>query len=81
MIGAIGLTGVIAQLPLLGAVDRLLFEAFIARKLVPKLWKGACVILDNGSIHTGDFVVELIQPAGVQNCINFGLSAAFGDPN
>ncbi len=64
MIGAIGLSGVIAQLPLLGAVDGLLFEAFIAQKLVPKLWKGACVILDNGSIHKGDNVVELIQEAG-----------------
>lgn len=51
-------------MPLLGTVDRLLLEAFIAQKLVTKLWKGACVILDNGSIHRGDFVVELLQPAG-----------------
>ena len=45
MLGAIGLSGVITQVPMLGAVDGLLFEAFIAQKLVPKLWKGACVIL------------------------------------
>jgi transposase len=64
IIGAIGLKGVIAQLPLLGAVDGLLFEAFIAQKLLPKLWKGACVILDNCSIHKGAAVVKLIQQAG-----------------
>lgn len=54
----------IAQLPLLGAVDGLLFEAFIAQKLVPKLWKGAGVILDNCSIHKGGHVAELIREAG-----------------
>ncbi|NJO79702.1 MAG: IS630 family transposase [Cyanobacteria bacterium RM1_2_2] len=66
MIGAIGLSEVIAQMPLLGAVDGLLFEAFIAQKLVPKLWKGACVILDNCSIHKGNPVIELIQQAGAR---------------
>lgn len=64
MLGAIGVAEVIAHMPMLGAVDGLLFEAFIAQKLVPKLWKGACVILDNCSIHKGDPVVELIQQAG-----------------
>lgn len=64
LIGAIGLEGVIAQLPLLGAVDGLLFEAFIAQKLVPQLWQGACVILDNCSIHKGETVAALIQAAG-----------------
>lgn len=64
MVGAIGLSKVIAQMPMLGAVDGLLFEAFIAQKLVPKLWKGACVVLDNCSIHKGDPVVRLIQKAG-----------------
>ena len=64
MIGAIGLEGLIAQLPLLGAVDGLLFEAFIARKLVPKLWKGAWVILDNCPIHKGASIAALIRSAG-----------------
>ena len=64
MIGAMGLKGVIAQVPVLGSVDGLLFEAFIAQKLVPKLWKGACVILDNCPIHKGETVVALIQEAG-----------------
>lgn len=64
MIGAIGLKGVIAQLPLLGAIDGLLFEAFIAQELVPKLWKGAWVILDNCSIHKGATIATLIRSVG-----------------
>ncbi|HEY9762116.1 MAG TPA: IS630 family transposase [Trichocoleus sp.] len=64
MIAAIGLSGVIVQLPLMGAVDGLLFEAFIAQKLVPKLWQGACVVLDNCSIHKGAEIAALIQSAG-----------------
>lgn len=38
MLAAIGLEGV-TQVPMLGAVNGLLFEAFIAQQLVPKLWK------------------------------------------
>jgi transposase len=64
ILSAISLQGVIVQLPLLGAVDGLLFEAFIAQKLVPKLWSGACVIMDNCSIHKGVTVESLIQAAG-----------------
>ncbi|WP_346294392.1 transposase [Sphaerothrix gracilis] len=45
--GALGLKGKIVQVSLTGATNSLTFEAFIARKLVPKLWKGACVIMDS----------------------------------
>ncbi|MBP0005615.1 MAG: transposase, partial [Cyanobacteria bacterium SBC] len=37
---------------------------FIARKLVPHLWPGACVILDRCSIHFGKAIESLIQKAG-----------------
>lgn len=42
MIGAISLEGVIELSNIYRAVDGLTFEAFIIRKLVAKLWKGAC---------------------------------------
>lgn len=64
MIGALGLNGVIAQLSLVGTTDGLTFEAFIAQKLVPHLWTGACVIMDNCSIHKGKTIEALIQGAG-----------------
>lgn len=53
IIGAISLQGMITQCCLIGGTDALTFEAFISQKLVPKLWKGACVIMDNHSIHKG----------------------------
>lgn len=64
LIGAIGLNGVITQISLLGTTDGLTFEAFISQKLVPKLWKGACVVMDNCSIHKGEQIEALIQSAG-----------------
>lgn len=66
LIGAISLNRVITQLPILGAVDGITFEAFISQKLVPKLWKGACVILDNCKIHLGKDVEAMIKAAGAR---------------
>lgn len=63
IIGAITLKEVLTFFNVLGAADRVTFEAYIIRKLVPKLWKGACVVLDNSSIHTGK-VEKAIQNAG-----------------
>ena len=64
IIGAIGLNGLVSQYSILGAVDGLTFEAFIACKLVPKLWAGAYVLMDNCSIHKGEAIEELINQAG-----------------
>nr|WP_143780184.1 transposase [Leptolyngbya sp. 'hensonii'] len=49
----------------MGSTDGLTFEAFISEKLVSQLWKGACVIMDNCSIHHGEEVKTLIEQAGV----------------
>jgi transposase len=58
--------GLIASTPIMGAVDGLTFEAFIARKLVPKLWEGACVVMDNCSIHLGKEIEALINGVGAR---------------
>ena len=54
------------QVSLLGATDSLSFEAFIAQRLVPKLWAGACVLMDNCSIHKGAAIKALITGAGAR---------------
>lgn len=64
LISAIGLNGLLTQVSLLGSTDGLTFEAFIAQKLVPKLWAGACVLMDNCSIHKGEEIEALITQAG-----------------
>jgi transposase len=60
------LHGVLAQLSIIGAIDSLTFEAFIAQKVVPNLWSGACVILDNCSIHKKNEIEALISEAGAR---------------
>jgi transposase len=60
------LNGCLTQVALLGATDGLTFEAFIARRLVPKLWSGAVVVMDNYSIHKDPEIERLIQAAGAR---------------
>ena len=64
VISAISIEKVLVQWSALGSVDGLTFEAFIATKLVPTLWVGAIVIMDNCSIHKGEEVERLIKEAG-----------------
>lgn len=66
VIGAIGLQGMITHVAVMGSVDKLTFEAFIACKLVPKLWAGACVFVDNCSIHINEEITKMITAAGAQ---------------
>lgn len=66
VIGAISLNGLLTQWSSLGAVDGLTFEAFMAQKLVPQLWKGAVVIMDNCSIHKAAAIEALLTAAGAR---------------
>ena len=66
LIGAISLKGVITQLPILGAVDGITFEAFIAQKLAPKLCKGACVVFDNYTVHLREIIEVMAMAAGAR---------------
>ena len=60
-----------------GAVNVITFEAFILRELVPKLWKGACVVMDNAKIHCGEMVKEFIEEAGAKLIYLSHLSGVF----
>lgn len=66
VIGAISLNQVVTSINLVGGIDGLTFEAFILRKLVPKLWEGAVVLLDNYSIHKGKNIEKAIREAGAE---------------
>jgi transposase len=66
VIGAISLKGLLAQWSCLGAVDALTFDAFIAQKLVPQLWPGAVVIMDNCRVHKSEELEALITAAGAR---------------
>lgn len=64
MIGAIALKGLLVVTELLGATQAIQFEAFIANILVPLLWSGAYVMMDNARIHQEKFIRPLIEGAG-----------------
>ncbi|WP_425311455.1 transposase [Microcystis aeruginosa] len=54
----------IAPIQLCGSMDGLTFEAYIIRRVVPQLWPGACLVLDNSSIHQGTEVEAAVRDAG-----------------
>jgi transposase len=64
IIGAIYLKGMIASYNILGGVKAMTFEAFICTKLVPLLWPGAYVIVDNASAHKSARIEEEINSKG-----------------
>lgn len=64
IIGAISVKEVVTSINLLGGIDNLTFTAFIHQKLLPLLWKGACVLMDNYSIHKGEDIEKLIESVG-----------------
>ena len=64
LLTAISLKKIIASVNIYGSVNAIVFEAFIANQLVPQLWAGACVVMDNAKIHLGDNIKELIEKAG-----------------
>lgn len=66
LLTALSCDEVVASSNIYGAVDRVTFEAFIANKLVAKLWKNACVVMDNAKIHLGKVIRELIEKAGAK---------------
>ena len=61
IVGAMSLNGMVSSFNVIGAYDGITFEAFVIRHLVPKPWRGACVIMDNGTIHKGEEIQKAIE--------------------
>lgn len=51
IVDALALRGPIAVTTVLGSMDGLTFEAYVIRRIVPNLWPGACLVVDNSSTH------------------------------
>ncbi len=56
--------GMVAPFVLDGPINRLAFETYVARVLVPELRSGDVVIMDNLSSHKGPQVRAMIEAAG-----------------
>lgn len=66
IVAGLSLAGVVASTVILGAFDGLSFEDFVATRLVPNPRSGACVVMDNCSIHKGEEIWRLIEAAGAR---------------
>ena len=66
IIGALGLQGPLASGYLVGATDGAAFLAYVEQRLVPALWPGAVVVMDNLRAHKVRGVRETIEAVGAR---------------
>jgi transposase len=64
VIGAVSIQQVLAVMTLNDSMDGKAFEVFIREFLVPQLWVGAVVVMDNLSAHLMESIEPLIQAIG-----------------
>ncbi len=64
LIGAMALRGLVGEMTLPGATDGLAFITYVTQVLVPNLWTGACVVMDNLPAHKVTGIREAIEAAG-----------------
>ena len=64
VIGAISIKQVLAVMTLNGSMDGNGFKVFVEKCLLPQLWKGAVVVMDNLPAHKVVEIEPLIQSVG-----------------
>ncbi len=64
LIGAMALRGLVGEMTLPGATDGLAFKTYVTQVLVPNLWPGACVVMDNLPAHKVVGIREAIVAVG-----------------
>lgn len=66
LIGAIALEGLLATMTIVGSVNTDVFVTYLLDVLVPQLWAGAIVVMDNLRVHHADRVHQAIESAGAK---------------
>jgi len=64
VIGAISASKVLAVMTMDASMDAAAFEVYIAKCLVPQLWQGAVVVMDNLPAHKVEAIAPLIEAVG-----------------
>lgn len=64
--GAMSLKGIIAAMTFEGGTDASAFKTYVNKVLVPNLWAGACVVMDNFSSHKVAGIQEAIEAVGAR---------------
>lgn len=66
LIGAISLDAFLAPFTFEGWTNQEAFLTYITKVLVPQLWSGACVVMDNLAAHKATAVREAIESVGAK---------------
>ncbi|NJO59762.1 MAG: transposase [Richelia sp. RM2_1_2] len=61
MIGAVSIKKVLALMTINDSMDSKVFEVFVEKLLVPQLWNGAVVVMDNLPAHKLASIVPMIE--------------------
>lgn len=66
VIGAITVSKVLAVMTLDDSMDGAAFKVYVSQCLVPQLWKGAVVVMDNLAAHKVKAITPLIEAVGAR---------------
>jgi len=66
LIGALNLDGLVASMTVPGSTNTEVFLTYVTQVLLPQLWKGAIVVMDNLKIHHAKRVTDAIESVGAK---------------
>lgn len=66
VIGAVTVSKVLAVMTLDDSMDAAAFKVYVSKCLVPQLWKGAVVVMDNLPAHKVKAIAPLIEAVGAR---------------
>jgi len=66
LIGGMSIDGLIASLSVVGSVNTDVFLFYIQEILIPQLWVGAIVLMDNLPVHHAHVIREALEAAGAK---------------
>jgi len=66
VIGAISISKVLAVMTMDDSMDTAAGDVYVSKCLVPQLWKGAVVVMDNLPAHKVDAIAPLIEAVGAK---------------
>jgi transposase len=66
VIGAVTVSKVLAVMTMDGSMDAAAFEVYVSEWLVPELWPGAVVVMDNLPAHKVKAITPLIEAVGAR---------------
>jgi transposase len=66
LIGGMSLDGLIATFSVVGSVNTDVFLFYVQEILIPQLWAGAIVLMDNLSVHHAQVIREAIEASGAK---------------